>query len=103
MNEAMILALTFVMGGLLGAIFFGGLWWTVRRGVLSERPALWFVSSFVLRTGLVLTGFYVVSAGQWERLLVCLLGFIAARLIVTRLTRTAAGATPLASETRHAS
>jgi F1F0 ATPase subunit 2 len=34
-----------------------------------------------------LAGFYVVSGGHWERLLVCLLGFVTARLIVTRLIR----------------
>ena len=36
-------------GGLLGTMFFGGLWWTVRTGVSSQRPALWFLGSLVLR------------------------------------------------------
>lgn len=35
---------------------------------------------------IALTGFYVVSGGHWERLLVCLLGFFLARLILMRLT-----------------
>jgi len=34
-----------------------------------------------------LTGFYVVSGRHWERLLLCLLGFILARGVVRRLTR----------------
>ena len=34
-------------------------------------------------------GFYFVGRGHWERLLVCLVGFVMARLIVTRLTRAA--------------
>ena len=72
---------------MLGAIFFGGLWWTVRKGVSSERPALWFLGSLLLRMSIALTGFYFVSGGHWERLLVCLLGFVIARLVVTRLTR----------------
>jgi F1F0 ATPase subunit 2 len=86
MNETMILVLALLTGVLLGAIFFGGLWWTVRKGVSSKQPVLWFLGSLLLRMGLVLAGFYFVSGGHWERLLVCLLGFIMARFIVTRLT-----------------
>jgi len=37
--------------------------------------------------GITLAGFYFVSNGHWQRLLLCLLGFVMARLIVTRLTR----------------
>jgi F1F0 ATPase subunit 2 len=87
MNETLMWVLAWAMGVLLGVMFFGGLWWTVRKGVLSKRPAIWFSGSLLLRTSIVLAGFYVVSSGRWERLLVCLLGFVMARLIVTRLTR----------------
>jgi F1F0 ATPase subunit 2 len=87
MNDAVNLALALVAGVALGAIFFGGLWWTVRKSISSQQPALWFLPSLLLRTGLVLAGFYFVSRGHWERLLVCLLGFVLARLIVTWLTR----------------
>jgi F1F0 ATPase subunit 2 len=89
MNEALILALALLAGGGLGAIFFGGLWWTVRRGILSPRPQLWFLGSLVLRTSIVLAGFYFVGRGQWQRLMLCLIGFVMGRLIVMRLTRTA--------------
>lgn len=86
MNEPLGLVGVGAAGLVLGAIFFGGLWWTVRRGVSSPRPVLWFVGSLLLRTGLVLVGFYWVSGGQWQRLLVGLLGFVVARLLVMRLT-----------------
>jgi F1F0 ATPase subunit 2 len=86
MSEALILALAGVAGLLLGAIFFGGLWWTVRKGIASSRPAPWFVGSSALRTGIVLAGFYIVAGGVWQRLLLCLLGFVLARFIVTWLT-----------------
>jgi F1F0 ATPase subunit 2 len=88
MNETLTLVLAWAAGGLLGALFFGGLWWTVRRGVSSPRPALWFFGSLLLRMSLVLAGFYFVGRGHWERLAACLLGFILARFIVMRLTRT---------------
>lgn len=87
MTETVNLVLAGGAGVFLGAFFFGGLWWTVRKGVASKRPALLFLGSLLLRTGITLAGFYVVSGGHWERLLVCLLGFFIARLAVTRLTR----------------
>lgn len=87
MNETLRLAPALVTGVLLGAMFFGGLWWTVRKDVASQQPALWFFGSLLLRMSIALAGFYFVSGGHWERLLVCLLGFVMARLIVTRLTR----------------
>ena len=85
MNDFLTLALALVAGLLLGAMFFGGLWWTIRKGVASEQPAVWFLSSLLLRTGSVLVGFYFVSGGHGERLLACLIGFVLARFIVMRL------------------
>lgn len=87
MHETLLLVVAGAAGVLLGAMFFGGLWWTVRKGGSSPRPALWFVGSMLLRTGLVLAGFYCVGGGQWNRLLVCLLGFIIARFFALRLAR----------------
>jgi F1F0 ATPase subunit 2 len=89
MNEVLLLALALSAGALLGAVFFGGLWWTVRRGVSSQQPALWFFCSLLLRMSAALAGFYFVSNGHWDRLLLCLAGFAMARLVVTRLTRSA--------------
>ena len=87
MTDFLIMAPAWMAGVGLGAIFFGGLLWTVRKGVSSKQPALWFFGSLLLRTGITLAGFYLVGRGHWERLLVCLLGFIVARLIVMRFAR----------------
>jgi F1F0 ATPase subunit 2 len=87
MNETLIWVLAWLAGGALGAIFFGGLWWTVRNGVSSRRPALLFLGSMLLRMSITLAGFYFVSAGRWQRLMLCLLGFIMARHVVMWLTR----------------
>jgi F1F0 ATPase subunit 2 len=76
-------------GLLLGAAFFGGLWWTVNRGISSSQPALWFFGSMLLRTGVALAGFYFVGHGHWDRLALCLLGFVLARIAINRLTRPA--------------
>jgi F1F0 ATPase subunit 2 len=87
MIEAFTLLSAWVAGVLLGAVFFGGLWWTVARGLSSKHPGLWFLGSLLLRTSITATGFVFVASGHWERLLVCLIGFIMARLIVIRLAQ----------------
>jgi F1F0 ATPase subunit 2 len=86
MSEAFLLTVALLAGILLGAIFYGGLWWTVRRGVVSKTLGAWLIGSFVLRTVIAVGGFYVVSHGDLRSLLACLLGFIVARIGATRLT-----------------
>jgi len=102
MNETLTLVLASVAGGVLGAIFFGGLWWTVSKGASSRRPALWFFGSLLLRMSIALAGFYVVAGGHWERLLLCLLGFVIARVVVTWLTRLVGENRPRVPEGNHA-
>ena len=103
MNELLYLAVPLAAGVLLGAIFFGGLWWTVVRGVSSPRPALWFIGSKLLRMGIALGGFYFVGGGHWQRWLLCLLGFVVARLVTWRMTRLPAQSRPSqVSEARYA-
>jgi F1F0 ATPase subunit 2 len=107
MNELVQPTLVLLAGILLGAIFFGGLWWTVRKGLSARRPALWFGASLLLRTGIALAGFYFVAGVDWKRMLLCLLGFIIARLIVIRLSSRASphspNSLPLAGERDEAS
>ena len=103
MNEWLALPLALVAGFLLGGIFFGGLWWTVQRALSSKSIARWFLGSLLLRMGIVLAGFYFVARGYWLRLLLCLLGFLIARVVVLRLTRTPVEKPPpLSKETSHA-
>jgi F1F0 ATPase subunit 2 len=87
MNEFLPLVVAAATGALLGAFFFGGLWWTIRRAISSDQPALWFCGSLLLRTSITLTGFYFVGQEYWERWLLCLLGFVLARLLAGWLTR----------------
>ena len=98
MAETLTLVLAWVAGGALGAMFFGGLWWTVQKALSSKRSARWFFGSLLLRMSLTLAGFYFVASGHWQRLLACLLGFVIARLIVTRLTGAAKEPTYFAQE-----
>lgn len=103
MNEFGFQALAALAGGLLGTIFFGGLWLTVNRSLTHPNPALLFFASLMLRMSVTLAGFYLIGSDHWRNWLACLLGFMVARLIVRRLTRAPPGGpgahTP---ETNHA-
>src|ERR1700729_175330 len=89
MNDTLTLMLVWLTGAMLGTIFFGGLWWTIRKGITSRQPAFWFTGSLLFRTAVTLAGFYLVGHEHWKRLIVCLIGFVMARFVVMRLNRPA--------------
>jgi F1F0 ATPase subunit 2 len=76
-------------GMVLGALFFGGLWWTVRRGLTAKSPALWFGLSALVRVAITVSGLYYIARSGWPGLLACLCGLLIARVAVTRLIRPA--------------
>jgi len=78
------LVISVFAGSALGVFYFTGLWWTVRKLPLVRSPAILSLGSFLLRTAVVLAGFYLAMGGQWERLAACLVGFLAARLVLVR-------------------
>jgi F1F0 ATPase subunit 2 len=100
-SETFMLLFAFIGGLLLGAFFYGGLWWTVQRGLTAQRPAVWFFTSYLLRTGLTAAGLYGLAGGRWQRLLVSLLGCLLARFIVMRQSK-AAGLNNLSRRPGHA-
>lgn len=87
MSDTIAILLSANAGLALGAIFFGGLWWSTGKAVTSQHVALWIVSSLLLRIAIVTTGFYLVGGNQWERFGACLIGFITGRVIVTALIK----------------
>lgn len=102
MREPLMLVLAGAAGVALGALYFGGLWWTVRRSVTSPNPARLVAGSLLVRMSLLLAGFSVVGRGHWERLLACMVGVLVARYLVTRLLRTGVPEAPPAPEAGHA-
>lgn len=75
--------LLIVLGMVLGAIFFGGLWMTVRQMTTSKRPGLLFLTSVAVRTSIVLVAIWYFAAGDATSICACLLGFVALRLLAT--------------------
>ncbi len=87
MNETAYMILAFTGGIVLGTLFFGGLWFTVKKAVTAKIPALWIFSSFFLRISITLVGFYFIGAGNWQRFIASVIGFIVARFVVIRFTK----------------
>jgi F1F0 ATPase subunit 2 len=94
MVDLLPLSVALLAGSVLGAFFFGGLWWTVRRVASSPRPAFLVFASLLLRTGVTLAGIYLAGGGDPARLAACLLGFTLARALLMRLARLPAACTP---------
>jgi F1F0 ATPase subunit 2 len=84
MNEITSMIVALLAGLLLGAFFFGGLWWTIKKGFSAKIPALWFLLSGVTRTLIVIAGFYYVGNGNWKLMLSCFVGFFIVRMSSTR-------------------
>lgn len=84
MNNPLTLLWVGAAGAALSVLYHAGLWWTVRRGITATRPAVWFSVSLIVRFSLVAAGFYLLAAGQWQRVLACLIGFLVARILAIR-------------------
>ncbi len=82
------LSMAFLVGMGTGIVYFGGLWWTVRQLPFARQPALLTLGSFLVRTGIGLTAFYLASGGRWERILISLVGFMIMRGLLVRRVRT---------------
>jgi len=87
MSEILYMILAFIAGMALGMFFFGGLRFTVKKAITAKIPAIWIFGSFILRVSVVMLGFYYISPGGWQSLIVSVLGFIVARFVVTHLTK----------------
>lgn len=71
-----------VAGGLLAIFYFGGLWLTVRAIPDSRRPWLLYFVSAAARLAILLTALFLLMAGDWHRMIVCMAGFVICRLVI---------------------
>ena len=86
-------------GMILGLIFFGGLWFTIQKGLGSKLPALWFGISLFVRIGITLGGFYLLTRGNLLNFAFCLPGFIAVKILFVNITKhSAQSAQPITQE-----
>lgn len=86
MIESIILG--FAVGLLLGSLYFGGLWITVKRFTAGTRYSRRLVfASFLVRTLIVLLGFYwlIKLTTYWQAPALALAGFVISRIIITKI------------------
>jgi F1F0 ATPase subunit 2 len=82
-----LLVAAFAAGLVLGTAFFGGLWWTVRRGLTAAAPAVWFGLSALGRMAVVVYGLYCCARLGLPSLIACLCGLLVARGAIRHFTR----------------
>lgn len=80
-----ILAILFGLaaGVVLGILFFAGLWLTIRQGLNSKHPGIWFAASLILRIGSMMLGLLLITRQSWQSLASALIGFLAVRSYMT--------------------
>jgi len=83
-SEGLWILVALGVGLLLGLSYFGGLWFTIRNLPIARAPVFWVLSSFLVRTGISLLGFYLVMGHHWERLIMCVVGFFIMRSILVQ-------------------
>lgn len=94
MTDVYLILLAAGVGFILGGLYFGGLWLTIRRLPDSRHPALLMLGSFMLRSVFVLAGFYPMIRQGWHNALFMLVGFILARLLLTRCLKPSVSSSP---------
>lgn len=82
MIQFYVLILCFALGGLLGILYFSGLWQTVSRLADARHPIRLLLFSFAVRLLLLLAGFYIIMGDSWARLAAAVSGFIIARVFL---------------------
>ncbi len=84
MPHLLQIVLVFFAGMVLGLIYFGGLAWTVRR-LVAGGGVLLTAGSFLLRGALLLAGFWLLAGTHAEYWIACLVGFTAARVVLSNV------------------
>lgn len=75
--------LRLVCGLLLGIFFYGGLWLTVRRLLITDHPFAVTLGSLLARSAVTLTGFILLIGAHWQNAVWALIGFTAARFLLS--------------------
>ena len=76
--------ISFIWGVLLGLLYFGGLWMTLKHICRANRPKSWLGISFVTRISFIMIGFWVIMRKDTVSFLITFLAFLITRVILTR-------------------
>lgn len=79
------MSIGFAVGVMLGVLFYGGLWITVRSLMVTQHPLAVTLGSLLLRMAVVLAGMLMVARGRWQNALAALAGFAIGRAVVSKV------------------
>lgn len=74
--------IAFMVGVILGVVFFGGLQWTIARLAKVKYPTVFFMASLLIRMFILLCGFYLLKDGSYFNLPLALLGVFLVRIVM---------------------
>ena len=94
MVSATTLLVPFILGSLIGLLYFTGLWQMVQRLPDAQTPLRILLLSYMGRMTLTLGGFYVIMDGAWERLAAAMVGFLILRTLLVRRFGRIPGSSP---------
>jgi len=84
MSDILSMTLAFTAGAALSVFFFSGLHWTIHRSETSNYPALLFLTSALVRTGVTLAGVWFATYGQLLNIIICMAAFILMRFVIIK-------------------
>lgn len=80
--EEMKMILAFIVGALLGVVFFGGLYVTVKKLSSMKYPALFMMLSLLVRLVIMAGGIYLIMDGEIRNLLSAMAGILIVRFLM---------------------
>ncbi|EFK07236.1 F1/F0 ATPase, Methanosarcina type, subunit 2 [delta proteobacterium NaphS2] len=84
-NDVIYWGLAFLWGVLLGSLYFGGLWITLRKMPEKKKKKRWLALSYILRLCVALVGFWIVIELKGPpAFFFTLAGFFLTRFVMTR-------------------
>ena len=80
-------AMVFMSALTAAGLFYAGLWLTTRRLLTSRYAAVWAISSFLIRSAVLLLAFYALGGTDPAAWLICTAAMPVARMIIGRWSR----------------
>ncbi len=79
MMSILLLPAMLCVGAFIGLFYFGGLWLTLNKLIEFRQWGGWLGASFLVRSTITVTAFWLLAAGDWQRILVLATGFTLVR------------------------
>ncbi|UJF16455.1 ATP synthase subunit I [Jeotgalibaca sp. MA1X17-3] len=73
---------SFLIGLLIGILYFGGLYYTTQKFNHVKSPGLFMILSFIFRMGILLTGLYYLAQAGFKNILLGFLAIMIVRMIM---------------------